>query len=71
MTVHGPTLAHAVGALLRLWRWQACMSLNQVADAMGSHRPIVGRLESGMLALADVWHGFEGSSVPNELHYES
>ena len=93
MIVRDPTLATAVGSLQRLWRWQACMTLAQVAEAMGSHRPIVGRLESGkflqsldsvvrysratggdvlqVLALADAWHGFEGSSVPNELHYES
>lgn len=42
-----PELAEAVGALLRMWRWQAAMSLEQVAIRMKSHRPIVGRLESG------------------------
>ncbi len=42
-----PTLATAVGSLLRLWRQQACMTQDQVAGAMGSHRPIIGRLENG------------------------
>lgn len=43
-----PDLDEAVGRLLRLWRWNAAMTLDQVAAAMGSHRPIVGRLESGL-----------------------
>ena len=42
-----PDLAAAIGALMRLWRWTAAMTLEQVAVATGSHRPVIGRLESG------------------------
>lgn len=40
-------VAIAVGRRLRELRQRAGMSLAEVARGMGSHRPIVGRLESG------------------------
>ena len=46
--VHTPDLAEALGRLLRLWRWQAAMTLDQVGCSAGMHRPVVGRLESGL-----------------------
>lgn len=43
-----PRLRLLVGAKLRLLRARAGLTLAEIARRMGSHRPIVGRLESGL-----------------------
>lgn len=47
MIVRDPRLAEAIGALLGLWRYNAAMTQEQVAEAMGSFREVVCRLEQG------------------------
>ena len=45
-----PNLRLVVGGKLRCLRGRAGMTLDQVAAAMGSHRPVVARLEGGQAA---------------------
>ncbi len=69
--VHSPDLNEALGRLMRLWRWRAAMTLEQVAQSAGLHRPVAGRLEAGLHSPsidslvryaratgADVWQAF-------------
>lgn len=42
-----PELGAAVGAVLRLWRVQAALSQQGLADRMGSFREVICRLEQG------------------------
>jgi transcriptional regulator with XRE-family HTH domain len=47
MTLDTHVLAQRVGARLRELRQDAELTQQEVADRMGSHRPIVSRIESG------------------------
>lgn len=41
-------LARALGTRIRAYRWARCMTQQELADAAGTHRPIVSRIERGV-----------------------